>query len=1147
MRSCLSITFFCRRAVGGMGWRALAAAWLAGVTMLPALTPTPAPAPAQAQVEVEPGANPEPRRLTLRAGLPTDLYPISFLDAEGRPTGFAVEVLRAAAQDADLEIEEKPMPTEEVEVSFRSDLLDLRPFISQSLTNHGTSSVPYMEMEGAIFARPAGSPVLSVDSPKLKTARIAVIPGWGRKYALRYGVPDGQIAVLSPEEALRSVATGANDLALMPRLVGLAVLPRLNVNGKVALLAPLPKDYTRRCGFSLLHGEHEALARLNDALVAMRDDGRLKVIRHKWFGNYELQRLSPGQVLLLVITGLALLLALTWWGLQRQRRLSRAVARQAEELGESHAILAVAQRIAGVGHWQRKLDETDTLVCSDELCRILGVRPGEVETTMTWFMALVHPDDRAGLRAALGNALHGSRHGTKRPVVLTHRLVLPASGERFVEHCVQLLNAGAPEKHQSLVGTLQDITGRKLAEEHRLNQERVMQEAGQIAKVGGWSYNPFTGVGHWTEEVAHIHDMAADQPTSRDLGLSFFQGEHRARLEAAVREAELHGTPYDLEMEMITATGRFKWVRSICNPVVENGVVTRVRGCLQDITARKRTEADLQASHDLLAKLSANVPGLIFQMKMTPDGHTSMPFASKSLEIVAGVPPDHVTEDTAPAFSRIHPEDLPRVQAAIQDSARHLTRLRCEYRVVLPQAGERWHFTDAQPESAPGNCILWHGYVTDVTERRYIETRLAQQAALLDQARDAIMVRDMEQRVLFWNHGAEALYGWTREQAIGRPIFELFTADDKSTYDNALAALLEHGEWAGELVLHPAKSDHEVTVSSRWTLVRDDSGQPFSVLSISTDITEKKRLEAQFLRAQRLESIGTLASGLAHDLNNVLAPITLAVSLIRTRHNDPMTLKTLDLVEASAQRGAGVVGQILGFARGTKVQRVPMRIETVVNEQLTICNSSFPKSITVHTRLPARGWVLQGDATQLAQVLMNLCVNARDAMPQGGHLTMAVQDLWLDATSLAHQPGAAPGPYVLLEVTDDGEGIPPEIITRIFDPFYTSKDIGRGSGLGLSTVLAIVRGHGGFVDVTSQVGQGTTFHVYLPAAPAADTQAAAPPEPPPLDRPARQRRNPPAGGRRTRAARPHRRAAHQPRLRSAHRQQRHRGRGRLRH
>ena len=282
-------------------------------------------------------------------------------------------------------------------------------------------------------------------------------------------------------------------------------------------------------------------------------------------------------------------------------------------------------------------------------------------------------------------------------------------------------------------------------------------------------------------------------------------------------------------------------------------------------------------------------------------------------------------------------------------------------------------------------------------------------------------------------------------------------------------------------MLHLGKDGREITVEGRWTLVRDAGGNPKSILAINTDITEKKKLEAQFLRAQRMESIGTLAGGIAHDLNNVLGPIIMAVDLLKLRITDPRDCELLELMETSGHRGADMVKQVLHFARGIESRRVTISPAKLVGELQRIVRDTFPKSIDIEIDTPAGTWKVPGDRTQLHQVLLNLCINARDAMPEGGRLRIAVGNLQIDTHYAAMHPEARRGSYVVIEVSDTGTGMPAEVIEKIFEPFFTTKGIGKGTGLGLSTTLGIVRSHGGFVTVESTPGKGTTFRVHLPA------------------------------------------------------------------
>lgn len=246
------------------------------------------------------------------------------------------------------------------------------------------------------------------------------------------------------------------------------------------------------------------------------------------------------------------------------------------------------------------------------------------------------------------------------------------------------------------------------------------------------------------------------------------------------------------------------------------------------------------------------------------------------------------------------------------------------------------------------------------------------------------------------------------------------------------------------------------------------------------DISERKRLENQLLRAQRLESLGRLAGGIAHDLNNLLSPVLMAPSLLRDRLTDASSLKLLDAIEASATRGADIIKQLLTFSRGTDGPLRPLLLDAVVSGIVKIISQTFPRSITLRQEvMPGLPPVL-GDPTQLEQVIMNLCVNARDAMPEGGILTLSAEVTHVDESLASLNPGAHAGRHVMLKVSDSGTGISPENLDSIFDPFFTTKELGKGTGLGLSTVLGIVRSHGGLIQVTSHPGKGTQFMVYLP-------------------------------------------------------------------
>ncbi|NMG07445.1 response regulator [Brasilonema sp. UFV-L1] len=368
--------------------------------------------------------------------------------------------------------------------------------------------------------------------------------------------------------------------------------------------------------------------------------------------------------------------------------------------------------------------------------------------------------------------------------------------------------------------------------------------------------------------------------------------------------------------------------------------------------------------------------------------------------------------------------------------------------------------------------------------------QIREQAALLEITTDAILVKDLDNQIRFWNKGAEDLYGWKAIEAIGKNVNQLlYSVETEFQLQNLEESLALSGSWQGELH-QVTKEGKEIIVASRWTLMRDEDGQAKSILTVNTDITEKKQLEAQFLRAQRLESIGTLAGGIAHDLNNILTPILTAAQLLQLKlpNIDQRSQQMFSTIETNAKRGAALVKQVLQFTRGVEgKKRTIVQVNHLFSEIEQIVQETFPKSIEFSINIKSDLWAIVGDATHLHQVLMNLVVNARDALPDGGTLKISAKNVFIDEHYARMNLEANLGPYIMISVTDTGIGMSPEVVDRIFEPFFTTKEFGKGTGLGLSTVRGIITSHGGFVNVSSHVGRGTEFKVFLPAVEATAT------------------------------------------------------------
>jgi PAS domain S-box-containing protein len=384
----------------------------------------------------------------------------------------------------------------------------------------------------------------------------------------------------------------------------------------------------------------------------------------------------------------------------------------------------------------------------------------------------------------------------------------------------------------------------------------------------------------------------------------------------------------------------------------------------------------------------------------------------------------------------------------------------------------------------------------DVSERNRMDEQLRQLSRAVEQSPASIVITDLDGNITYVNARFTEMTGYAFAEAVGKKTSLLKSGEmPAEIYEQLWQTITSGKEWRGEF--HNKKKNGELYwESASISPITNEAGKTTHFLAIKEDITEKKQLAAQFLRAQRLESIGHLAGGIAHDLNNILMPILMSVEFLREEVKTEEGLSMLETLETSARRGADIVKQVLTFARGVEGRHVLLQPSHLVKETAKIIRETFPKSITLNTSLQKSSWMVSGDVTQLHQILLNLTVNARDAMPQGGTLGLAIEDVEMDADAARFIPGAKPGSYVLLKVSDTGTGIPPEIADKIFDPFFTTKGLEKGTGLGLSTVLGIVKSHGGFIQFDSQMGRGTEFRVYLPAKmEAASATGTKPPKP----------------------------------------------------
>ena len=517
---------------------------------------------------------------------------------------------------------------------------------------------------------------------------------------------------------------------------------------------------------------------------------------------------------------------------------------------------------------------------------------------------------------------------------------------------------------------VQDITARKKAEQSSQIKDELLRLTGEMAQVGGWEFDTETMAGTWTDEVARIHDLDPANETNVELGLSFYNGEDRQKIENAVQEAIEQARPYDLELELTTAKGNHKWIRTMGLPIVQDGKVVKVRGIFQDITEQRKAEETLREQIHLqhqLAQIATTVPGLICSFQLFPDGRVAMPYSTAALKGIYGFYPAEIAQDASPIFKIMHPEDVDHVKASIAESAKNMSPWHDKYRIEHPEKGERWIEGHSMPQKQSDGSILWHGFVQDITEQKLAEEAQA-------------------------------------------------------------------------------------------------------------------KLEAQLRQIQKMDSIGRLAGGVAHDFNNLLTVMQMYGDLMHNQmeKSDPL-LPKLEQIQRATQRATELTRQLLAFSRKQILNSTVIDLNRLITNLEKMLGRLIGEDITLSTVLEPDLWPILADSGQIEQVILNLVVNARDAMPTGGMLTIETRKVYLDETIMSSKLNTPVGPCVLLAITDNGIGMDEATKQRVFEPFFTTKDSGKGTGLGLATVHGIIRQSEGTIFVYSEPGQGTTFKIYLPA------------------------------------------------------------------
>jgi PAS domain S-box-containing protein len=691
-------------------------------------------------------------------------------------------------------------------------------------------------------------------------------------------------------------------------------------------------------------------------------------------------------------------------------------------------------------------------------------------------LGFTHPDDISACR----RELHRLETGKCETVTIDKRYLRPDGDVRWARTTITMTH-GTDSSERQVVAVVQDIDAQHRAEQALARQHALVQAAGRLARLGGWAVTKYPRqLVRWTDELRTILDISQGDVPSVEDGINLYLPGSRERISAALQACLENGQSFDLQLDMRTAQGRPLHVRVLGEPRFEAaGHIDGAQGALIDMTELYAAQQAVQRSEERFRHVARATADAIWDWDLT----TGSVWWNEGVETLFGHAPTTMEPGAESWTTRIHPADLPRVKESIEAViAGNSERWAAEYRFA--RADGSWadvHDRGFVVRNDLGHALRMVGGMSDLSEQRRAERQLRQQAELLDATRDAIVVRDLDDRITYWSRGAERLFGWSAAEAEGRRAPELL-AEDEMVFAHAREEVLRRGEWQA-VVQCRARDGRAMRADVRLTLLRDAAGAPESVLSIKTDVTNRMALESQLQQAQRLEAVGQLTGGVAHDFNNLLTVIQGNAELLAEQLVEREDLTQMaQMISMAAERGAELTQRLLAFARKQPLQPQSVDAHHLLAGMDGLLRRTLPEDIELELVRAAGLWPLLADPVQVESAVLNLVLNARDAMPAGGKITLETANAWVDQDYAERHVDVLPGQYVLISVSDTGVGMTSAELARAFEPFFTTKCVGKGSGLGLSMVYGFAKQSRGHVKLYSEPGQGTTARLYLPRA-----------------------------------------------------------------
>ena len=629
-----------------------------------------------------------------------------------------------------------------------------------------------------------------------------------------------------------------------------------------------------------------------------------------------------------------------------------------------------------------------------------------------------------------------------------------------------------------------------MTESHDLDpaslEDDLVGFASQVARVGGWRVDLPDKL-TWSYAVRDILGVPAGTQLELEQALSFHPPEWRARAEEALRTCALQGVPYDVELQLLNARGERLWVRSIGQAVRgPSGDIVAVQGALQDITEKKQAQHAVEQSEKRFRLLGDSMPWIVWTAR--PDGTVDY-FNKAAFDYSGSLDPDNLSEAW---LGFIHPDDAALAWSTWERGVREEQEYQVELRIRRADGAYRWHLNRGIPvRDESGRLVQWYGAATDIHDRRVSEQanqRLAAQlSATLESITDAFYILDHDWCFRYLNKQAERLLFRGRDELLGRNVWEEFPEARATSIGSEYERAVSQRCTVTFEAYYPALG---------WFNIRaypSDEGLAVYFTNITADKeaeAERATLEAQLLQAQKMEAVGRLAGGVAHDFNNMLMLIQGHVEImLEGDHPGSQTYPELMAIAAAARRSADLTRQLLAFARKQTIAPRILDLNQTLAGMLGMLRRLLGEEIRLVYTPGDKVLSVRIDPAQLDQVIVNLAINARDAISSTGSIEVQTANVDMSAAQCATRPGLLPGAYVRLSVSDDGCGMDEEVLSRMFEPFFTTKGQGVGTGLGLATCYGIIKQNEGYIEVSSTLGQGTRFEVYLPGQPPAQDPA----------------------------------------------------------